>query len=213
MKAFESADSFENPQLLKIMKSFFKFMAIVMSLAASLTGVTYAQSISANEALSISIRGVPPLEQQRISGLYNVSGNGYVSLPLLKNEIKASGATLSTLARRIEAAYKAAGMYKDPRITVISNQDNAQREKRQQEVVSIGGYVKSPGQRPYIQGMTLFQAVSAAGGETAFGSIRRVELYHNGRKKIYDMRKAEHMRVRVYPGDSINIPQKDWKGQ
>jgi len=184
-----------------------------MSLMTMFSGGVSADEISVNEALNISIRGVPAAEQQRISGLYNVSERGYVSLPLLKNPIKASGLNLSTLARRIEAAYKAAGMYKDPRITVISSQDNNKKETREREVVSVGGYVKSPGQKPFIQGMTLFQAVSAAGGETAFGSIRRVELYHNGRKRIYDMRKAEHMRVRVYPGDSINVPQKDWKGQ
>ena len=195
------------------MKSIFKFIVVVMSLMTMFSGGVSADEISVNEALNISIRGVPAAEQQRISGLYNVSERGYVSLPLLKNPIKASGLNLSTLARRIEAAYKAAGMYKDPRITVISSQDNNKKETREREVVSVGGYVKSPGQKPFIQGMTLFQAVSAAGGETAFGSIRRVELYHNGRKRIYDMRKAEHMRVRVYPGDSINVPQKDWKGQ
>jgi len=195
------------------MKSIFKFIVVVMSLMTMFSGGVSADEISVNEALNISIRGVPASEQQRISGLYNVSERGYVSLPLLKNPIKASGLNLSTLARRIEAAYKAAGMYKDPRITVISSQDNNKKETREREVVSVGGYVKSPGQKPFIQGMTLFQAVSAAGGETAFGSIRRVELYHNGRKRIYDMRKAENMRVRVYPGDSINVPQKDWKGQ
>jgi len=195
------------------MKSIHKILTLVICLSALFSGVVSAQSISVNEALNISIRGVPASEQQRISGLYNVSGSGYVSLPLLKERIKASGLTLSTLARRIEQAYKTAGMYKDPRITVISNQDNNKKDAREREVVSIGGFVKQPGQKPYIQGMTLFQAVSAAGGETAFGSIRRVELYHNGRKKIYDMRKAEHMRIRVYPGDSINVPQKDWKGQ
>jgi polysaccharide export outer membrane protein len=195
------------------MKLISKYIAVFASVIVFCTGVASSQAISVIDWLNISIRGVPATEQQRISGLYNVSGSGYVSLPLLKNSIKASGVTLSTLARRIEAAYKSAGMYKDPRITVISNQANQDKTQREREVVSIGGYVKSPGQRPYIQGMTLFQAVSAAGGETAFGSIRRVELYHNGRKKIYDMRKAENMRIRVYPGDSINVPQKDWKGQ
>lgn len=185
----------------------------MVSVMALCSGVLSAQSVSANESLNISVKGVPTAEQSRVSGVYNVSPSGTVSLPMLKNELKASGLSTSTLARRIEAAYKAAGIYSDPRITVLSMADNDKQVAREREVVSIGGFVKSPGQRPYIAGMTLFQAVSAAGGETAFGSIRRVELYHKGRKKIYDMRKAENMRIRVFPGDSINVPQKDWKGQ
>ncbi len=60
--------------------------------------------------------------------------------------------------------------------------------------------------------MTLFQALSAAGGENAFGSIRRVELHRNGKRYKYDLKNPEHMRVRVYPGDSINVPQKNWRG-
>ena len=184
-------------------------MASVASLSI---GLTFAQSVSPNESLNISVKGVPQAEQGRVSGVYNVSPKGYLSLPMLKKEIKASGLSSSKLAHNIEAEYKAAGIYKDPRITIISAADDNKLVAREREVVSIGGYVKSPGQRPYINGMTLFQAVSAAGGETAFGSIRRVELHRKGRKMIYDMRKPENMRVRVYPGDSINIPQKDWKG-
>lgn len=184
-------------------------MASVASLSI---GLVTAQSVSSNESLNITVKGVPQSEQGRVSGVYNVSPNGYLSLPMLKNDVKASGLSASKLAHNIEAAYKAAGIYKDPRITILSAADNNKMTAREREVVSLGGYVKSPGQKPFIDGMTLFQAVSAAGGETAFGSIRRVELYHKGRKTIYDLRKAEHMRVRVYPGDSINVPQKDWKG-
>ena len=195
------------------MKSISKLFAIMVSVAALCSGTLSAQSVSANESLNISVKGVPLAEQSRVSGVYNVSPGGTLSLPMLKNEVKASGLAASTLARRIEAAYKAAGIYSDPRITVLSMADNDKQVAREREVVSIGGFVKSPGQRPYITGMTLFQAVSAAGGETAFGSIRRVELYHNGRKKIYDLKKAQNMHVRVFPGDSINVPQKDWKGQ
>lgn len=194
------------------MKSRSQFLALVLSIAALFTGVISAQSLSVNESVSVAIRGVPTAEQGRITGQYVVSGSGYLSLPLLKDGIKASGRSASSVAKSIESAYKKAGIYKDPRITIISNQDVQKKIEMERSVISIGGYVKSPGQRPYISGMTLFQAVSAAGGETAFGSIRRVEHYHKGRKKIYDMRKAAHMQIKVYPGDSINVPQKKWDG-
>ncbi len=195
------------------MKSITKLLAATITAIVLCSSFATAQSISANESLTIRILGVPASEQSRVSGEYNVDPKGYVYMPLLKNGIKANGMSYSSLARKIEAAYKAAGMYTDPRIAVSSGQDSRQIEQREREVVSIGGYVKSPGQRPFISGMTLFQAVSAAGGETAFGSIYRVELIRKGRRTVYNLKKTEHMTVRVYPGDTINVPQKDWRGR
>lgn len=182
-------------------------MTLLSSILAFATVAASAQEISSRTTLNIAIKGVPATEQQRISGQYVVDGSGFVYLPLLKGGIKASGLSSSSLARKIEDAYRSAEMYENPRITVISTKDEASSEIDRQ-IVSIGGFVKSPGPKPYMRGMTLFQAVSAAGGETAFGSIKRVELHRNGKKYVYNLQTAAHMRVKVYPGDSINVPQK-----
>ena len=199
------------------MKSRSQFLALVLSIAALFTGVISAQSLSANESVSVAIRGVPTSEQGRISGQYVVSGSGYLSLPLLKDGIKASGRSASSVAKSIEAAYKKAGMYKDPRITIISNQDvNDKIEKERQrgkELVNIGGHVRASGPKPYHNGMTLFSAISAAGGPDPFGAMNRVELFHKGRRKVYDMKKAADMNVRVHPGDIINVPEKNAFGR
>ena len=178
-----------------------------------LCGVAQAQLISPKTTLTISIKGVPQSEQARISGPYVVSPSGFVYLPLLDADkgIKASGLSSSSLARKIEAAYRSAEIYQNPRITVISSKDQ-EADKIDAQTVTIGGFVKRPGPVQYRRGMTLFEAVSAAGGETAFGSIRRVELHRNGKRFVYDLKNAAHMREKVYPGDSINVPQKNWRG-
>ena len=193
------------------MKKLAKILTVMTVVIACLANVK-AQSISTKEILSISIKGVPGAEQTRISGEYVVSPDGLIYLPLLKGGIRASGKSSSSLARSIESAYRAAEMYQNPRITVVSRKDSAGAQIDAQ-VISVGGFVKSPGQRPYGRGMTLFQALASAGGETAFGSIKRVELHRNGKRWTYDLRKPEHMRVKVYPGDTINVPQKSpWGG-
>ncbi len=57
--------------------------------------------------------------------------------------------------------------------------------------------------------MTLFEAVTAAGGASTFGSDKRVELHRNGVKiGIYNIRLAKDMKIPVYPGDTIKVPQK-----
>ena len=199
------------------MKSIPKFIAIFISVVTLFSSMASAQSISANESVTVAIRGVPQSEQGRISGQYVVSSSGMLSLPLLKDGIKASGRSASSVAKSVEAAYKKAGMYKDPRITIISNQDvNDKINKdgiRSRELVNIGGHVRSSGPKPYHNGMTLFSAISAAGGPDPFGAMNRVELFHKGRKKIYNMKKAADMNIRVYPGDIINVPEKNGWGR
>ena len=189
------------------MKFLFKYLAIASVAAATFAGAVSAQTISSKTTLNIMIKGVPAAEQQRISGQYVVDGGGLVYLPLLKGGLRASGMSSSTLARHIEAAYRSAEMYENPRITVISTKDAAAGEIDRQ-IVSVGGFVKRPGPIAFTRGMTLFQAVSAAGGENTFGSIKRVQLHRNGKMYTYNLKTAADMRVKIYPGDSVNVPQK-----
>ncbi len=189
------------------MKKLLTLLALATTALVVAAPVAHAQSISSKTTLNIQIKGVPQSEQSRISGQYVVDSSGYVYLPLLKGGIRAAGISSSALARKIEAAYRSAEMYKNPRITVISTKD-VESGKINAQLVSVGGFVKRPGPVQFMRGMTLFQALSAAGGETAFGSIKRIELHRNGKKYVYNLKKSSHMRVRVYPGDTINVPQK-----
>lgn len=185
-------------------------IALFMVLFSSISGVSAQdelRSIVANTMLTISIKGVPSTEQGSIDGPCLVSDNGYIYLPLLDNGIKASGYNSSQLARRIEAAYKSAEIFNNPRITVISTKDQAEQNLDGQ-FVHVGGYVGAKGPKPYKRDMTLFEVITASGGTGTFGSEKRVALYRNGKKHIYDLRKREHMNVKVYPGDNIIVPQK-----
>jgi protein involved in polysaccharide export with SLBB domain len=129
-------------------------------------------------------------------------------LPLLRPGIKASGLSSARLARDIEKAYRDAEIYVNPRINVISNKDEAAQQIDAQ-IVTVGGFVGGPGPIPYTRGMTLFEAVAAAGGAGTFGSDKRVEIHRRGVKVgVYNIRIAKDMKVPVYPGDTIKVPQK-----
>lgn len=79
--------------------------------------------------------------------------------------------------------------------------------------VSVGGFVKRPGPVDFGEGMTLGDAIKAAGGATPFGSARRVQLLRDGKRYIYDMRNPTHRQVGLMAGDSISVPQKIWIGK
>lgn len=195
------------------MKLSTKITTAVFALFATLiTSVCASPEISPNTTLSIKIYGVTNIEQSKFDGSYTVDSSGFIYLPLLKNGLKASGFSSSKLARKIEDAYRGAEIYVNPRINVISNKDE-EAQKIDAQIVTVGGFVAGPGPIPYTRGMTLFEAVTAAGGASTFGSDKRVELHRGGVKKgIYNIRLAKDMKTPVYPGDTIKLPQKTFLG-
>ena len=191
------------------MKRSTKITTAVLTLFATLiTAVFASPEISPNTTLSIRIYGVENQEQSKFDGSYTVDSNGFIFLPLLNNGLKASGVSSSKLARKIEDEYREAEIYTNPRINVISNKDE-EAQKIDAQIVTVGGFVAGPGPVPYTRGMTLFEAVTAAGGASTFGSDKRVELHRNGVKiGVYNIRLAKDMKIKVYPGDTIKVPQK-----
>lgn len=167
-----------------------------------------AGSIEADQAVDIVVQGVPSTEAARLNGKYSVSSSGYIHMWEV-GQIKAAGVDSSTLARRIEAAYKNAEIYTSPTFQVFSSSADVLK----QQMVTVGGKVRAPGPKAYQKGMTLFQAVSAAGGPTEFGARNRVQVFRNNKAYTYDLNQAKHKLLLVYPNDTINIPDKNWLGR
>lgn len=185
----------------------------LLSLLGILNLSVYAAPITSGEKVTISIYGVPADEKQQINGDYIVSDSGMLYLPMLENGIKASGSSSSTVARRIEAAYKSAQIYTSPRITIITVRDVAESNTIAQKFVTVAGNVKRPGPVQYTEGMTIYEAVAAAGDADPFGAMNRVELLRNGKKYVYNLKTTAHRTLKVYHGDTITVPQKNFIGQ
>ncbi len=163
--------------------------------------------IEAGSAIQITILGVPVTEQGQINSAYPVSERGYITMPHI-GSIKAIGMAPAVLARKIEAAYKAAEIYTFPTINVIADSSDTLT----QQLITVGGKVRAPGPKSYQRNMTLYDAVMAAGGPTEFGALNRVKLYRNGKAFTYDLTKGAHKLLKVYPRDTIDVPQKNWLG-
>jgi len=176
--------------------------------AGSIQGLSAQSTISPGRAIQISIKGVGSEEASKFNGTYPVSESGLISLPNLDAPIRAGGLSGAQLARSIEAAYRSAQIYKAPSIQVITNSEDTVEEFS----ITIGGQVRTPGPRKFTQGMTLYQAVSAGGGATEFGSMFRVSLIRNGKATTYDLTKNENKSIQVQPNDTIEVPQKNLLG-
>ncbi len=162
-----------------------------------------AADLVPGDALKITLRGVPPEEQQKISGDYTVRDDGSVRLPLLAAGLNARGLTAAQFAKVAEEAYRGAEIYAQPAIEVIPAKD------RQAEgaVVSVGGHVKRGGEVPFRQGMTLLKALDAAGGGDQFAS-RNVILFRGGQQFTLDFKRLDHKNIELKPGDSLQVQQK-----
>ena len=163
--------------------------------------------IEPGSAIVVSIQGVPTTEQGRINATYPVSERGTITMWHI-GTIHASGLQPDVLARKIEAAYRNAEIYTSPTIQILADSS----DKLTQQLITVGGKVRAPGPKPFSRNMTLYDAVMAAGGPTEFGAINRVKLYRNGKAFTYDLTQGAHKLLKVYPRDTIDVPQKNWLG-
>ena len=173
--------------------------------------VSAQAKVSPGDTLNISIKGVPSEEQAQISGPYVVNGSGKLRLPYINGYINASGST-STVARRIELAYKSAKIYTTPTITIKSARETNEEAMKIQKFLSVAGQVGRSGPVAYRPGLTLGEAVATASPNT-FAALNRVELLRNGKLYKYDIRSPKYKLLKVYANDQINVPQQNMFGK
>ncbi|MGL4398689.1 MAG: polysaccharide biosynthesis/export family protein [Luteolibacter sp.] len=186
--------------------------AFLSSLALLCSVNFLAAGLEPGEQINLTIRGVDPAEQQKISGIYRVGESGGVRLPLLENLLPARGLTPEQFARAAEGAYKKAGIYARPAIEVDTLQG---KDQQAAAVISVGGQVRQAGDSPFRKDMTVIQAIDAAGGRNDFGS-RNLFLIRGGKQYCLDFTNLRHKNIVLLPGDSIQVDQKGvldrWKG-
>ncbi|MGJ8694766.1 MAG: polysaccharide biosynthesis/export family protein [Verrucomicrobiaceae bacterium] len=175
---------------------------IIYALAA-LT-CTLSAAIRPGDLLIVSVKGVPAEEQSTIDGEYPVGKDGRIKVPLADVMINAQGLENEQLARAIEEVYKSAGIYVRPTITVKSNVEVA----KDRSLVSVGGRVKRAGPVPFRSGMTLLQAIQAAGDLDMFGTKKRIFVTRGKKAWKFDLRKKEHQQFKLEAEDTIVVDQK-----
>ncbi|MDE2017864.1 MAG: polysaccharide export protein [Hyphomicrobiales bacterium] len=94
--------------------------------------------------------------QPSLSNAYSVGGAGSVSFPLI-GDVRALGRTTDQLAAAIAGKLRG-GYLRDPQVSV---------EVQAYRPFFVLGEVSAAGQFPFIEGMTVRQAVALAGGYTA----------------------------------------------
>jgi len=140
-----------------------------------------------------------------------VRPDGMITVPLV-GDVLAGGRTPAEVAADIQS--KLAAYVREPLVAVILT------ELRSHEYLSrvrVTGAVRQPISIPYRQGMTVLDAVLAAGGVNEFAASDRSDLY----RKIGDDTRSYQVRLdrilnrgdlstnfKVAPGDVITVPER-----
>lgn len=150
--------------------------------------ITDTYRIGTGDKLRVTV-----FDETDLSGTFDVDGDGFVSLPLI-GQVKVSDLSANQAEQAITAKY-ADGYLKEPRVNV---------EVAQYRPFYVIGQVNKPGEYPYVNAMSLPNAVALAGGYTDKAVEGGVYIRRNGDAKetYYD---AEGM-VPIYPGDVVRVP-------
>lgn len=133
--------------------------------------------------------------EESLSGEFQVSAAGTLSLPLI-GSVPATGKTPGDVAATIRTML-ADGYLRDPKVSM--------------EVITyrpffILGEVKTPGQYPYANGLTVVNAIATAAGFTPRAEKKMVFIRRSGdaEEKPYKLTPD----LRVYPGDTIRLGER-----
>lgn len=133
--------------------------------------------------------------EESLSGEFVVDGSGYVSMPLV-GEVLAKGKTVREFQRNVADSLKQ-GYLKDPRVSA---------EVLNYRPYYILGEVKTSGEYPYSDGLTVLNAVATAGGFTYRANTKIVLIKRAGGRteEEYPLTAT----TPVQPGDTIRISER-----
>lgn len=130
-----------------------------------------------------------------LSGDYDINDQGFVSLPLI-GQVHVAGLTPSQAQETITQKYGADYLV-NPRVNV---------DVLNYRPFFILGEVKNPGSYPYVNGMTVLNAVVYAGGYTPRGDRDDIVVKHPDDPSGRSQKIGEN--DPVLPGDIIRVNQK-----
>ena len=194
------------------MRTIIQSLIALVSMFAMPMAMAQSSKLKAGDCVQIELKA-PAKDAALFEGNYIISEeSGIVKVPKLNHAISAAGLSTSELSRKIESAYRAANIYKDPKI-IVSVPEPKWIAAR---VVNVGGEVRQPGEVALRENMRLFQAITSTGGFTEFAKPE-VKLIRGKKETKYDVRRMKKdgsNNPLLEDGDQIIVPWAlIWQGQ
>ena len=161
--------------------------------AASAQATTPSEYVLASgDRVRVTVYG-----EDRLSGEFAVTTTGQISFPLIGN-LTVAGLTLADTQKLIHD-HLADGYLKDPRVTA---------EFTTYRPYYVLGEIARPGQFPYVDGLTLRQAIAAAGGFTYRAKRGQIYVMAPGAAQEVAIDLTKEPNRLVKPGETIRIGER-----
>ena len=131
--------------------------------------------------------------EEDASGEYEIDATGSISVRLL-GRIEVKGLAVSDVEGLLVDQYKGRGFFRNPRISI---------ELINLRPFFILGEVEKRGSYPYVNGLTVAQAVAIAGGYTYRASRSRITVQRLNGKEEPATEDAP-----IFPGDIVRVPER-----
>jgi polysaccharide export outer membrane protein len=137
-----------------------------------------------------------------LSGPVTVRPDGMITLPLLKNDVKAGGITPKQLKEQISKAYEEFIIKPEVMISVMAVNS---------KFYFVSGEVNRPGQYSLVTAKTVMQALTIAGGLREFANKKSIVITRGSKRYKFnysDVIKGKNLVQNIYleSGDMINVP-------
>ena len=169
-----------------------RFLAVISIFAWSIPA--YSQQPTYTLGSGDKVR-VTVYEEKELSGEFEVTGEGDISMPLI-GSVYALNKSARQLERDIEEVLKE-GYLKSPRVSI---------EVMNYRPFYILGEVQEPGSYPYVNGMTVFNAVALGGGFTYRANKERITIIRaSGANQEPQTINPDDV---VLPGDVVRVEER-----
>lgn len=169
--------------------------------------------ISSSDILSINLIGYPEITPPSTTTTntnpyasgYPVDQQGYIQFPLV-GRVKASGLTVTQFTNNLRSQLQRYLKYPDPQVKIVNYRGNK---------FFIDGEVRQPGEFNIADApVSLYGAISMAGGATPEGDSNNVVLIRRGIKYELGLRDLHNMglsanQIYLQDGDSIHVNSQD----
>jgi protein involved in polysaccharide export with SLBB domain len=164
-------------------------LAVILTFAVGSANGEVVYRLGSGDKLKVTV-----YEEKDLSGSFEVGGEGVVSLPLI-GPVTAEGLSIRELEKGIQAKLRD-GYLRNPRVSI---------EVLNYRPFYILGEVKEPGSYPFVNGMTILNAVALGGGYTYRANKTRISLIRAGTR---EKEQVVGPTTVVLPGDVIRVEER-----
>jgi protein involved in polysaccharide export with SLBB domain len=149
------------------------------------------------DVFEVRVYGEPDL-----SGTYRVDVDGTIDFPLV-GRLVVAGQVPSQIATLLTERL-AQGYLKSPQVSILVKEYNSKK-------VTVIGQVQKPGTFPYLQRMSVVEAVSLAGGFTSLAAANDVVVRRGAKTftvRAADIAEGKGQNFYLEPGDTVLVPER-----